>query len=203
MAEEATPQTETDQQAEATGEDRPEENLRAEMERRRKKHEKETEELRLQLQELQDKDKSEAERLRARAERAEAQLGQVLGKVTSLEKGAWVRSAAAELNFHDPEDAVSHLGERLAAFEDQGDAKRAVKQLAKSKKHLIREDKPEQRPTIGQMFAGDQVPAQQAGGQQQRTPQQAAAERELAFAQGLAGELNRFRDGWHQAGGIA
>lgn len=173
-----------------------------EVNKRAKQAEKELEDLRHKILEFEDRDKSEVDRERSARQRAESQLGELMTKVTSLEKGAWVRSAAAELNFHDPEDAVSHLRENLAGLEDQRDAKRLVRKLADSKKHLVREEKKDDRRSIGQVFAGQQVPQQGQQVQQQRSPQQVAADRELEFAQGLSQQLARFKDGWHQAGGV-
>ena len=173
-----------------------------EVNKRARQAEKELEDLRNKILEFEDRDKSEVERERSARQRAESQLGDLVNKVTSLEKGAWVRSAAADLNFHDPEDAVSHLRDQLGGLEDQRDAKRLVRKLADAKKHLIREEKKDDRRPIGQMFAGQQVPQQQGQQQPQRTPAQLAAERELEFAQGLSQQLSRFRDGWHQAGGL-
>lgn len=173
-----------------------------EVNKRAKNAEQELSDLRSKIIEFEDRDKSEVERAKDRAQRAEAQLQEVMGKVTSLEKGAWVRSAAAELNFHDPEDAVSHLRDQLGGLEDSRDAKNLVKRLASSKKHLIREEKKEERPSLGRMFSGEQVP--QDGQQSNRplSPQQQAAERELEFAKGLRDQLGRYRDNWHNAGGI-
>lgn len=172
-----------------------------EVNHRAKQAEQELSDLRNKIIEFEDRDKSEVERAKDRAQRAESQLEQLMGKVTGLEKGAWVRSAAAELNFHDPEDAVQHLRDSLAGLEDQRDAKRLVQKLAQSKKHLIREEKKEERRPIAQMFTGEQV--QQTPPGQQKSPNQIAAERELEFAQGLSQQLARFKDGWHHAGGIA
>jgi hypothetical protein len=174
-----------------------------EVNKRYKKAEQELSELRNKILEFEDRDKSEVDRERNARQRAESQLTDLMGKVTGLEKGAWVRSAAAELNFHDPEDAVSHLRDQLAGLDDQSDAKRLVRSLAKTKKHLIREEKQPERRPIGQMFAGEHVQQQQNGQAQRPTPQQAAAERELQFAQGLSEQLSKFRDGWHNLGGIA
>lgn len=190
--------------------DRPEQNIRAELERRREaqaKAERELAELRSKILDFEDRDKSDAERAKARADRAEQELSRLMGEVTSLKKGAWVRSAAAELDFVDPDDAVTYLQNQLGNLEDPRDAKRAVKQLASSKKHLLRQKEPEQRPQIGRIFAGQGVQQQNGGQQTPMNPaqasQRAAAERELQFAQGIAGELNRFRDQWHHAGGVS
>jgi chromosome segregation ATPase len=174
-----------------------------EVNKRAKQAETELADLRQKILEFEDRDKSDLERARDRATRAESALEQLTGKVTAMEKGAWVRSAAAELNFHDPEDAVQHLRDQLGGLEDPRDAKRIVQRLAGSKKHLLREDKKDERPTFGRVFTGPGVPAQQQqNGQQPRTPAQMAAERELEFAQGLSQQLARFRDGWHNAGGF-
>ncbi|MDP2712301.1 MAG: hypothetical protein Q8O56_13875 [Solirubrobacteraceae bacterium] len=59
-------------------------------------------------------------------------------KAQDLERGAWVRQAAAGANFHDPEDAV--LRTDLATIDNQEAATRHVQTLAASDqlKHLIR-----------------------------------------------------------------
>lgn len=213
MADEATTTTTTADQAEKNGKSGENDGEKTgeeqripysrfeEVNKRAKQAEQELSDLRNKIIEFEDRDKSEVERAKDRAQRAESQLEQLMGKVTSLEKGAWVRSAAAELNFHDPEDAVQHLRESLGGLDDQRDAKRLVQKLAQTKKHLIREEKKEDRRPIAQMFTGEQVQQTQAGGQA-KTPNQVAAERELEFAQGLSQQLARFRDGWHHAGGI-
>lgn len=206
MAEEAAVQEQDTKPAE--GEEQGKEDQRIpytrfeEVNKRAKQAEKELEDLRNKILEFEDRDKSEVDRERSARQRAESQLGELMTKVTSLEKGAWVRQAAADMDFHDPEDAVSHLRENLPSLEDQRDAKRLVRKLADQKKHLVREAKKDDRRPIGQVFAGQQVQQQQQAGQAQRTPQQIAAERELEFAQGLSQQLSRFRDGWHQAGGF-
>lgn len=169
----------------------------------RKKLEDEVSEMRNKLIEFEDRDKSEVERERAARERAESQLTQLVTKVTSLEKGAWVRSAAAEMNFHDPEDAVTHLHDKLAALEDQREAKRLVEKLAKSKDHLVRQaEKKKERPAISQVFAGDQSQQQPP---QRVNAQQRAAEEEQRFAEGLREQLSKFlpenSDNWYDAGG--
>lgn len=208
MADEATQDKAPDgveQAPDGNGDGRPEENVRAELERRKaaeRKAKQEADELRARLDELESRDMSEAERAKKRAEQAETLLQQMQNKVTTLEKGAWVRSAAAEMNFHDPEDAFSLLQGQLAGFEDPREAKRAVQQIAKSKKHLIREEKKDERPSLSRVFSGsanDQQQNGQNGGARQMTPQQMAAERELEFAKSLGDHLSRFRDGWHQS----
>lgn len=167
---------------------------------RAKKAEEELASLRDKLIEFEDRDKSEVERERAARERAESQLGDLLGKVTALEKGAWVRSAAAELNFHDPEDAVTYLFNKLANVEDEREAKRLVKKLADSKKHLVRnEDGKKERPSLDRVFAGDQT--QQQGQQTAPNRAQQVAHAEQQFAEGLRKQLSQFlpenSDNWY------
>lgn len=208
MAEEPTNTDEQTSESERTADGRPKSDERIPYERleqeskRAKKAEQELAELRNRILEFEDRDKSEVDRERTARQRAEQMIAELSGKVTSLEKGAWVRSAAAELDFHDPEDAVQHLRDQLGNLEDDREAKRLVKRLADNKKHLVRAQKAEERPGIRQMFMGDGVPAQQANGQSQqpKTPQQRAADRELEFAQGLSRQLNQFREGWQTFG---
>jgi hypothetical protein len=212
MADQANPadQQKNDQQDEAGKDGQGGEDQRIpyqrfeEVNKRARQAEKELADLRSKILEFEDRDKSEVDRERSARQRAESQLAELTGKVTSLEKGSWVRSVAAELNFHDPEDAVQHLRDQLGGLEDQTDARRLVRNLAKSKKHLIREEKKEDpRPSIGQMFSGQGVQQQQgANGQQPQraSAQQIAAEREAQLAKGLADQLGQFRDKWHQMG---
>jgi chromosome segregation ATPase len=169
-----------------------------EVNRRAKQAQDELDELRTRLTEFEDRDKSETERERAARERAERQVQELSQTVTGLQKGSWVRSAAAELNFHDPEDAVTYLTDRMASFEDERDAKREVRALAKRKAHLVREENKDQRPNLQRVFGGQQP--QQNGQQQPVTPAQAVAMQEAEFAAGLAGELNKFQDKWTSPG---
>jgi hypothetical protein len=177
-----------------------------EVNKRARQAEQELEDLRQKIIEFEDRDKSELDRAKDRASRAETALEQLSGKVTAMEKGAWVRSAAAELNFHDPEDAVAALN--LATLEDERHARREVDKLAKRKEHLVRQQKKEERPAIGRVFGGDQVTT--ATGTQQQQPQLTAAqmamrqnaEAELQFAESLKEQLNNFRSNWHDGGKV-
>lgn len=165
----------------------------------RREAEDKLEELQQRVLDFEDRDKSETERAKARAERAEQQLQSLQMTVTGLQKGAWVRSAAAELKFHDPEDAVTHLSSKLANLEDEREAKRAVQNLAKSKKHLLQEERAEERPNLTRVFGGSQAEQQQGNGQRQPvSPAMAQAYQEQQFAEGLAGELGKFRDRWKE-----
>lgn len=209
MADQAEKDTAPEQTAkEPDGKEPADTNLRGELERRKdaqKKAERELAELREKIIQFEDRDKSDLERAQERATRAETQLQQLSQKVTSLEKGAWVRSAAAEFNFHDPEDAVVNLTDQLAAFEDQREARRAVERLAKAKQHLTRQEKKDSRPSIGQVLANGQAPQGNGGQVAQVSPMQAhqmqSAQRELEFAEGLAKALGEFRSNWTSFGG--
>jgi hypothetical protein len=175
-----------------------------EVNKRAKQAEEELADLRNKLVEFEDRDKSEVDRERSARQRAESQLNELMGKVTSLEKGAWVRSAAAELNFHDPEDAVAHLQGQLGKLEDHREANRLVERLAKSKDHLVRQETKKERPAIGRVYAGDET--QQPNGQpaQQPNAQQLLAQQEQHFAEGLREQLSKFlpenSDNWYDAG---
>ena len=160
----------------------------------RKAAETRLQEIEERLLEHENQNKSETERERIARERAEQRAAELETKVTGLEKGAWVRSAAAELKFHDPEDAVTYLQSRLAGIEDEREAKRLVRDLAKRKSHLVQEEKQEARPNLQTVFAGQQTNGAQQ--QPQMTPAQRAAQQEVEFAQGLAGELGKFRERW-------
>jgi hypothetical protein len=168
----------------------------------RRTMERELAEARDRLQEIEDAGKSDLERERAARTKAEAQFSKVDALLAAEKKGRWVRSAATELGFHDPEDAVAHLGDKLAGLEDERDAKRLVKTLAQSKKHLVRDDdaKKEQRPRIGRVFSAEERQAQQD--QRPLNRNQLAAQREAEFAHSLAEELGKFKSNWREMGGI-
>jgi DNA repair exonuclease SbcCD ATPase subunit len=206
MAEEQAPQPTPDapEGAEKAAEEQRIPYARFEEVNTRAKHaEKELEDLRQRIVDFEERDKSEAERAQARAQRAESQLANLQNTVTAMQKGSWVRSAATELGFHDPEDAIAHLAEKLARLEDERDAKRMVKSLAQSKKHLIRNDEAkDERPRIGKVFSAEERSGTQGNGRP-ATRDQAIAQREAEFAHSLADELNRFRSNWREMGGIS
>ena len=146
--------------------DRPDENVIAELKRKLRKAEQEREAERQTREALEAKDQSEIERERKAREKAEQTVAQLTGKVDELEKGSWVRDAAAEAKFHNPSAATSHLD--LSQIEDAADAARAVKDLAKREKWMVKADEPA-KPQVGQVLKDGQ-PVQQP-----RTPQEAAA----------------------------
>jgi hypothetical protein len=175
-----------------------------EVNQRAKQAEAQLAELQSKLVEFEDRDKSETERERAARERAEARAAELFEQVTGLQKGSWVRSAALELGFHDPEDAVTYLSPKLAGIEDEREAKRLVRKLAENKKHLVESKKDDQRTPISRMFTGDQ--AQQNGQQQPASPAHRAAQAEQEFAAGLQRELSKFlpenSGSWYNAGDV-
>jgi chromosome segregation ATPase len=171
-----------------------------EVNKRAKQAQDELDELRTRLTEFEDRDKSETERERAARERAGKQVQELSQTVTGLQKGSWVRSAAAELNFHDPEDAVTYLTDRLASLDDERDAKREVRALAKRKAHLVREERKDNRPNLQRVFGAQQPNGQNGAQNAPVTPAQAVAMQEAEFAQGLAGELSKFQDKWTSPG---
>jgi hypothetical protein len=202
MAEEATQETQAPE--EGHEESKQEEqhvpyNRFKEVNEARKALEDQLAELNEKVLAFEDRDKSETERAKDRAARAEQKIQEMENTVQSLQKGSWVRSAAAEANFHDPEDAFTLLQGKLGQFEDERDAKREVTKLAKSKKHLVRDSNEDSRRPISSVFRGQGTP--ENGQQNQQNPQQQAVNQERQFAEGLANELQRFRDGWTTMGG--
>lgn len=108
----------------------------------RQETEKELKALRDRFKKIEDAEKSETERLRAeldelRTEREHEQK-QATAEREERSKRDVVRRAASE--FADPEDAIAHLSLRdaLGDIEDEDDAKRALKQLAKDKPYLLK-----------------------------------------------------------------
>lgn len=91
----------------------------------------------LERQGLGDVDRLKAELADAQTARdtAIAERDAATGKVTELERGGWVRQAATDANFHDPEDAIARVD--LSKIESQDVATREVAQLAERAKHLI------------------------------------------------------------------
>ena len=196
MAEEQAPQD-----AEATPDDAPKtEEQRVpyarfeEVNKRAKQAERETQELREQLLQFQDRDKSEVERERDARVRLEQRLTQLETENVAMQKGSWIRSAAAEANFHDPEDAFSLLRDQLGGFEDERDARKAVQRIASQKKHLVKDDEKPQRSPVSALFQGQGVNQAGQGQQQQRrlSPGEQAKQLELEQAESLAKALGEF-----------
>lgn len=157
------PQTEPPEPQEPTPP--PEENLVGEAKRKQRQAEREAKELRERLDALEDKDRSEVEKAQKRAEDAEKRAQELEGRTKSLERGGWLQQAASEAGFTDPADAVAFAN--LDEIEDEPEAKRFVKNLAESKKHLLKptDDVPRE---IGRVLQNGQP----------SDPQQAAQSRE-------------------------
>jgi hypothetical protein len=83
--------------------------------------------------------KKDLERERKQREIAEQERDTDRAALARSKKERWVRAAAKD--FTDPDDAVAFLN--LDDLEDERDAERAVKQLAKTKKHLLKGDEPQ------------------------------------------------------------
>lgn len=113
-------------------------------ERLAKLEEEEQKRQREQMTELQ---RAEAERDEERQKREAAEQ-----KALDLERGGYLRSAAAAAGFADPEDAVALIG--LSEIEDQLAAQQAVTELAQKKPHLIASGKPGPTP-IGNPLPGN------------------------------------------------
>jgi chromosome segregation ATPase len=100
---------------------------------------------RRQREELQDADKPHVERLTKDLERAQKKIEEAEKRAADVEsarqrdqKASWLTSAAAKHNFHDPD-----LAARMANLDDIEDAKTAerfVKDLAKEKTFLVKEE---------------------------------------------------------------
>jgi DNA repair exonuclease SbcCD ATPase subunit len=110
------------------------------------------EDLRGRLEELETRDQSEVERERAKREQYESRSRELEQRLTVMERSSWLRSAAADAGFDDPEDAVAFINPSSVESEDE--AERAVKKLAKRKPKLLRDTSP--APQIGQVLANGQ-----------------------------------------------
>lgn len=87
---------------------------------------------------------SELERAQAEAADEKKKREEAESKALQLERGGYLRSAAAAAGFADPEDAVALIG--LDKITDLLEAQKAVKDLAEKKPHLIQSGTPGPRP---------------------------------------------------------
>lgn len=78
---------------------------------------------------------SEIDRERQGREKAEEQAAAANQRAESLERGGWIRSAAARAGFADSDDAVALIG--TADVEDADTAEKLVAALAEKKPHLL------------------------------------------------------------------
>jgi hypothetical protein len=88
-----------------------------------------------------ERERAARQKLEQRLQEAEARAQQQEQAMTIATRERWVAAAAAKLNFHEPDDASRFLD--LSALEDPRDAERAVKDLAKNKKHLVKAEDPQ------------------------------------------------------------
>jgi len=107
--------------------------------------EKDMKELRAAMEDRENAGLPELERERKRAKQleeriadAEARAEAADAKLARTTKASLIREAAKD--FADPSDAVAFVD--LDSVEDEKDAERAVKALAKSKPHLLKAEKP-------------------------------------------------------------
>lgn len=182
VAEDPTPEPVTE--VERT--DPPEANLVGEAKRKQRQAEKEAKDLRERLEALEDRDKSETERERKARERAEVERDELASRVQRLERGGWVRSAAAEAGFNDAEDAVAFAD--LADIESEAEAKRAVKSIASRKPHLLKPSDPTP-PQIGKVLENGQPTSPSQPGVQ-------GNDKDIEAAKSFAAELQKLSGGW-------
>lgn len=110
-------------------------------------------EVQTKLREREEADLSASEREKLARERAEQRAAELEGKVTKLERGSLVTAAAREAGFTDPEDALGFIDP--TTIESAAQARRAVKDLAEKKTHLVgpRRDEPE----LGQVLRNGEL----------------------------------------------
>ena len=125
----------------------PRSRLNAETEKRRAA-ERRVQEMESRLSDLEDRDKTDVERLTKELERLQKKADDAEKHAAEMEtarqrdqKAAWLASAAAKANFHDP-DAAAVFAD-LDTIEDAKTADAAVKRLAKERSYLVKQDAPE------------------------------------------------------------
>lgn len=95
-----------------------------------------------------------------RAEEQEKRASEASSALQNTRKERWLMAAASSQNFADPADASAFVN--LDEIEDEKDAERAIKGLAKSKKYLL---KSEERQLPGKVMEdGKPVTTQQGSG---------------------------------------
>ena len=106
---------------------------------------RELEELRAKLEEKEsaglpelERERKAREKLEKQLQEAEAEREKALQQATNVQRENWVAAAAAQLNFHEPDDASRFVD--LSEIETKADAERAVKDVAKRKKHLVKDE---------------------------------------------------------------
>lgn len=117
---------------------------RKEADARAKSLETKLAELQARLEEREHEGLPELERERKRAESLEKRIAETEQRAAETEqrlqntqRERWIAAAASKLNFIDPDDAARFVD--LADIEDAQGAERAVKQVAKAKAHLVKD----------------------------------------------------------------
>jgi hypothetical protein len=171
MADEATTTDETTETTTETADDQrvpyerfQQANKKAkEASERSKALEKDLAELRAQMEEREtaglpelERERKRAEQLEKRAAEAEKRAQDTETRLARTQRERWITAAAKD--FQDPEDASAFVN--LDEIEDEKDAERAVKQLAKRKPHLL---KAEERQLPGRVLQNGQRAASERG----------------------------------------
>lgn len=105
-------------------------------------------------EEQEAKSLSDLEKERKAREKAEKDALDARSEAASVRRETWLHRAASAENFQDPSDAVAHLGKQ--DFESEADARKAVKDLAKEKKHLLKSEGDTPPPEIGKVLQNGQ-----------------------------------------------
>ena len=128
--------------------------------------------------------KKRLEQAEKRAEEADRRASEMESQATNVRREQWVTAAASALNFHEPEDASRFVN--LGEIESREDAERAVKAIAKAKKHLVKD---EDKPLPGKVLNdGRRAEAAAPGG---------SAIDPNAEAESIRDALAAFRNNWH------
>jgi hypothetical protein len=138
------------------------------------------------LEELETRDQTELQRERNKRQQYERELSEMQERATRIERSGWLRDAAREAKFMDPEDAIAQIG--TGEVEDYDDAITAVKQLAKRKPYMVRQE-----------TAGPKVGEVMRDGRRQDGPQAQQDPRRRAQSEEMGDEQRAFLDQLQQA----
>jgi hypothetical protein len=128
---------------------------------------KENRKLKAAAEEADDEDAKEAGRYKDLYEKEKAKNAELQTENADLTKGQMAREVAARLNFHNPERAVRMI--ELDDIDNEGDAERALKSLAKSDSYMVNAKK----RTSGKV--GDDDPAGSKDGEDDKAEQKTGA----------------------------
>jgi predicted RNase H-like nuclease (RuvC/YqgF family) len=139
------------------------------------------------LEELETRDQTELQRERNKRQQYERELSEMQERATRIERSGWLRDAAREAKFMDPEDAIAQIG--TGEVEDYDDAITAVKQLAKRKPYMVRQEAA--GPKVGEVMRDGR---RQDGQRAQQDPR-----RNAPADAGMNSEQHAFLDQLRQA----